>query len=136
MPTGYFVTSNATEYEFDVNVYSPTGTVVFEVLLIAENISAFENVSIIAYFAGLSTEYDPYTINGMNREVIFNSPTENPLLIIAVDTTLNANDSKVDYLFRIDYVVLDTSTKTAEVNVTLHEIGKLAQLAILCLLVI
>ena len=37
---GYVVAFNATEYEFDVNVYSPNGTVVFEALLFAENPSS------------------------------------------------------------------------------------------------
>ena len=64
VPSGYLIAPNATEYEFDVNVYSPVGTVVFEALLIAEN-SINDFVLVIANFAGAETEFGPYSINGM-----------------------------------------------------------------------
>ena len=33
VPIGYYAIFNATHYEFDVSVYSPVGTVVFEALI-------------------------------------------------------------------------------------------------------
>ena len=124
---GYFITPNATEYEFNVNVYSPVGAVVFEVLLIVEDISNFEDGTIIVNFAGTVSNYEPYAINGMEREVIFDSPTENPLITITLRTALHPNDSEVIYPFRIDYVAFGTDdTNTGMITVTLHEIGKLS----------
>ena len=40
VPAGYLIAFNATEYGFDINVYSLVGTVVFEALLVAENTNA------------------------------------------------------------------------------------------------
>ncbi|XP_065913242.1 uncharacterized protein [Dysidea avara] len=37
IPTGYFTIFNATHYEFDVNVYCPIGTVVFEGCILVED---------------------------------------------------------------------------------------------------
>ena len=127
MIAGYSITPNATEYEFNVNVYSPVGAVVFEVLLIVEDISNFESGTIIVDLAGLASEYEPYAINGMERQVIFDSPTENPLITISLRTALNPNDTQVIYLFRIDYVAFGTDdTISNMITVTLHEIGKLS----------
>ena len=80
---GYFVTFNATEYEFDVNVYSPIETVTFQAILITERL-------------------DPN------------------------------NDQVNRYEFQLTYFVATNSTQmTGEINVILHEIGKLMLLSII-----
>ena len=120
---GYCITPNATEYEFDVNASSPIGTVVFEVLLIIENIIDF-NFTIVANLTGQGSS--PYSINGMDVVVVLHPPFRtNPLLMIALDEALDPNDDQVDYLFRIDYFAFSSVVKTGMMNVTLHEIGKI-----------
>ena len=129
MPAGYLIELNATEYEFDVNVYSPVGTVVFEALFVAENIN--ELVTILVRFAGNLSELALFSINetGMDS-VTFNSPIEtNPLLTITLDEALDPNDDQVVYTFTLDYATLASGvplrTKSSFGHVILHEIGKL-----------
>ena len=120
---GYIITYNATEYEFDISVYSSVGTVVFEALLIAEDIS--DLVLIIAIFAGDMTSFDPFSINGMETEVRFDGPIRtNPLLTITLNEALDPNDSIVDYSFTINYISLTVGIMRGSVNIILHEIGK------------
>jgi len=127
---GYFVILNATEYEFDVNVYSPVGTVVFEAILIAENPG---DLSILVRFAGSISEFGPYSINGESTTfstILFGNPQMTTTLIITLDTELDPNDGQVAYEFAINYVAQGIVSgmpvnKDAEVNVVLHEIGKL-----------
>ena len=119
---GYNITYNATEYEFDISVYSPVGTVVFEALLVTENINNF--IVIIANFSGDMNNYGPFSINGMETQVTFDGTiTMNPLLLITLDETLDMNDSIVEYRFTINYEALIFSVHTGSVNVVLHEIG-------------
>ena len=120
---GYIITYNATEYEFDISVYSSVGTVVFEALLIAEDISDF--VLIMANFAGDMTSFDPFSINEMETEVRFDGPIRtNLLLTITLNEALDLNDSIVDYSFTINYSALAVDLFTGSVNIILHEIGK------------
>ena len=122
---GYNIIFNATEYEFDVNVFSPNGTVVFEALLLLED---FSDITIVTVnFVGNA---DNYSINGMNTKINF-FPIEtlaNPLLTITLNGALDPNDNTTDYIFMIEYVA-DSATQTIDytsvVNVILHEIGKL-----------
>ena len=125
MAAGYYIAFNASEYEFDVNVYSPIGTVVFEALLIAENVSNL--LTIASNFAGARREFGPYSINGMDIESTFDAPIRsNPLLTIRLDETLDPNDDQVEYTFTIDYVAAGSSRiRSQSANVILHEIGKL-----------
>ena len=124
MDAGYYIAFNASEYKFDVNVYSPVGTVVFEALLVAENIN--DLLTIAVNFAGASTEFGPYSINEMDTEDTFDVPiTSNPLLTIRLDETLDPNDDQVEYTFTIDYVAAGfTRIRSQSVDVILHEIGK------------
>ena len=119
--TGYIITFNATEYEFDVNVYSPVGTVVFEALLIVENINGFDSLGV--NFVGNLVDYGPYSINGLDvdHESLIQT---NPLLTISLDETLDVNDDKVDYNFAIQYVAVTSTIYNDLVNIILHEIGK------------
>ena len=128
---GYNITFNATEYEFDVDVYSSVGTFVFDALLIAENL--IDIVVIRVNLAGNAGSFDPYSINGMNTGVDFfpNEMSENPLLTVTLDEVLDPNDDTMDYYFNIDYEATSSPAEgtpavyTGSANVILHEIGKL-----------
>ena len=121
---GYVITYNATEYEFDISVYSSVGTVVFEALLVTENINDF--VIITANFSGDINDFGPFSINGMETQVTFDHPiTANPLLLITLNETLNMNDSIAEYRFTINYRAVIVEKYMGSVNVVLHEIGKL-----------
>ena len=124
--TGYLITFNATEYEFDINVYSPNRTtVVFEALLITENLN--ELATLTANFRGAPEEYGRYSLNEMDETVRINSPfPSNPLLTIALDESLEDNDDEITYDFGIDVVAFTLrGNKELSANVILHEIGKL-----------
>ena len=87
VPTGYIITFNATEYEFDISVHSSVGMVVFEALLIVENITDF--VIIEVNFSGAPL----YSINEADTLAIFGFfPTTNPLLTITLNEILNSDD--------------------------------------------
>ena len=116
----YNTTFNATEYEFDVNVHSPVGTVVFKILIIAENMHDIGVTTV--YFAGNADSYGPYS-HSFNMQGI---------LTVTVDETLDPNDNTTDYYFNIDYeaynpFIEDTRVVyTGSANVILHEkIGKI-----------
>ena len=110
-------------------MYSPVGTVVFEALLIAENISAFATLGV--NFAGSPVDYGPYSINGLDGDSLIRT---NPLLTISLNETLDVNDDKVTYNFVLQYVAVTLSSATIHndlVNIILHEIGK--QLYMCCI---
>ena len=113
--TGYNITFNATEYEFDVSVYSTVGTVVFDALLIVENFDALVVITVS------SSGFPLYSINEADTQVVFELPRTNPLLTITLSEVLNLDDENVDYNFTIHY---DAVIDTGSVNVILHEIGK------------
>ena len=123
---GYLLAFNATEYEFDVSVYSPVGTVVFEALLIVENVNNFTSIG--AGFVGAEVDYSPYSINEMNFSVVFIPIRRNPILEVALDETLDINDEEAIYRFRIDAVGVPSQggmNTELSTNVIVHEFGKL-----------
>ena len=122
---GYIITFNASEYEFDVNVYSPVGTVVFEALLVTENLT--ELATLTANFRGNVDDYSHYSLNGMDETVIIDLPfPSNPLITIALDESLEDNDDEITYEFGIDVAAFSlTGFRELRANVILHEISKL-----------
>ena len=117
---GYNITFNATEYEFDVDVHSPIGTVVFGALLIEENM--IERVVVV----GNADSYDPFSYNFISNEM-----SRNHLLTFTVNEALDPNDDTTHYNFNIEYEAFAPPTEgsaivyTGSANVILHEIGKL-----------
>ena len=109
---GYVITYNATEYEFDISVYSSVGTVVFEALLItAENVS--NQLIIRTIFPGDTDNFG------------FNFDHSARLIAITLKKALDPNDSIMEYRFAINYsTLIDDKEYTDLVNVILHEIGK------------
>ena len=123
---GYVIAFNATEYEFDINVYSPVGTVVFEALLFVENPNNFTLIGV--NFAGPETKYSPYSINGMNMPVSF-APIRRTRysLTVALDEALDLNDEEAIYEFSIDAVgFFQGGSRELRADVIIHEFGKLA----------
>ena len=127
---GYVIAYNATEYEFDVNVYSPVGTAVLDALLIVEDLP--DTVAVVVNLVG--DDADSFVINGMNGELMNGELTflpvdtlEYPLLSITLDETLDPNDENTDYNFMITYSATTTASTRYEgsINILLHEIGKL-----------
>ena len=123
---GYILAYNATEYEFDVNVYSPIGTVAFYALLVAENINNFIEISI--NFIGDQSQTGPYSINGRSVPIVFNFPiSTNPLLTICLNETLNSTDEQEDYNFTMVYLgrpLEGALAVSGSANIILHEISK------------
>ena len=121
--SGYIIAYNATEYEFDVNVYSPVGTAVFDALIIIEDLPS--TVIVVVKLVGGSA--DSFAVNGINRELTFLpvDTLENPLLTITLNETLDANDENTDYNFMITYFATSATLTHYEdsVNIILHEIG-------------
>ena len=126
VPTGYIITFNATEYEFDVSVLSSVGTVVFDALLVVENLTEFVIITVNLFGAPF------YSINDADAEVTFDLPITNPLLTITLTEILNSDDENVDYTFTMHYsAVTDNGVEYANsINVILHEIGKSMIIAI------
>lgn len=123
---GYVLVFSATEYEFDISVYSPVGTVVFEAFLFVESNNNFTSIG--ANFAGPETEYSPYSINGMNMPVSF-APIRRTRysLTVALDEALDLNDEEAIYEFSIDAVgFFQGGSRELRADVIIHEIGKLA----------
>ena len=125
---GYNIAFNATEYEFDVNVYSPIGTIVFEALISisAENpTTSFDTLG--ASFRGSRANYGPYSINGMDVTAELDPIGSNNLLTIRVDETLDLNDNEAVYEFMITAIAFTSQFVPIElqVGVILNEIGKL-----------
>ena len=113
---GYNITLNATEYEFDVDVHSPIGSVVFEALLIVENM--IDNS--VTRVANNRDNYGPYSVNFIS--------TRSRILIVTVDEDLDPNDDTMDYYFNIGYELGTTTVLViykGSANVIFHEIGKL-----------
>ena len=118
---GYNIAFNATEYEFDVSVFTPVETDVFEALLFFEN----RNAAIVAISVGNGDSYGPFKV------IVPNQVTRYYLIRVILDEALDPNDDIVDYNFNISYVVSTPPIEgiyvmyNGSVSVILHEIGKL-----------
>ena len=123
---GYTLRFNATEYEFDINVYTPIETVVFEALIIAED--ANDLVLMGVNFGGSEADYGPFSINGMDVSLTLQFPfSTNTLLTIATDQRLYPDDNEAVYEFSINVFAIDLGSARSEsqVDVILHEFGKI-----------
>jgi len=126
---------NATHYEFDVNVYSPIGTVVFEALVLLEYP---EDVLIVLVdFQGtVGGGFRPYSISGMGQHGTFNGDfTDDILINVTLEQELDPNDRRDIYQFHLS--LLAVSVDYAYIishlsNVILYEIGKLGQFSSWC----
>ena len=122
---------DATEYEFDINIYSPIGTVVFEALFIINPNVTVEYLSfdiiMMDEMVGESNIEGDFLINGTTPPlVIQQAPFQSMyLLTITTGSVLGTTDT-MDVTFNL-FAFINISIgviRTVISNVTLHKIGK------------
>ena len=121
---------NETEYEFNISIYSPIGTVAFEALfIISPNVTVeFLSFDIIMTdeLVGESTINGDFLINGIIPPLVVQPPYQSPyMLTITTGNTLDANDT-TDITFDL-FAFVNTTIGIVAMplsNVTLHKIGK------------
>ena len=109
---GFFAFFNATQYEFDVNVRSSVGSVVFMALVIVEDVD--DIFTIDSFFGGSVTQFS------LTRSNV-------TLITITLNTALDPNDEEVMHTFSLTAIVAVISsgaTYSQVVNVLLYEKGK------------
>ena len=118
------------EYEFDINIYSPVGTVVFDALfIISPNVTVeFLSFDIIMTdeFVGESTVNGDFLINGTIPPLVTQAPYQSMyLLTITTGNVIDTSDI-TDVTFNLfSFVNISTGTVVMPIsNVTLHKIGK------------
>ena len=122
---------NATEYEFDINIYSPTGTVVFEALFIINpNITVeYLNFDIIPIdeMVGESSVDRQFLINGTTPPlVIQQAPFQSMYLLTITTGSVLDFAGTMNTTFKL-FAFVNISTGVVRMpvsNVTLHKIGK------------
>ena len=123
---------DATEYEFDINISSPIGTIVFEALFIINPNVTVEYLSFDIIMmddhemVGESSVDENFLINGTTPPlVIQQAPFQSIyLLTIATNSVLDTNDT-MDITFNL-FAFINISTGIVGMprsNVTLHKIG-------------
>ena len=119
---------NASEYEFDINIYSPIGTVVFAALFIINpNVTVeFLSFDIIMTdeLVGESTISGDFLINGTVPPLVVQPPYQSMyLLVITTSNILDTSDT-TDITFSL-FAFVNISTDEVAMpmsNVTLHKI--------------
>ena len=125
---------NVTEYEFDINIYSPIGTVVFETsFTINSNEYTVEYLSfdIITMdetqMIGESNVDEDFLINGTTPPlVIQQAPFQSMYLLTITTGNLIDTDDTMDITFNLfAFINISTGVSSMPVsNVILHKIGK------------
>ena len=122
---------NATEYEFDINIYSPIGTVVFEALFIINPNVTVEYLSfdiiMMDEIVGESSVEGDFLINGtIPPLVIQQSPFQSMyLLTITTGNVLDTNDAMNITFNLFAFVNISIGVmRMVTSNVILHKIGK------------
>ena len=122
---------NASEYEFDVNIYSPIGTVLFEALFIINpnvtiGLLAFDIITTEEVIGEASVNED-FLINGTIPPLLITQAPYQSLYLLTITTgnVLDTNDT-MDINFELLAFVntLINETEISISNVTLHRIGK------------
>ena len=118
------------EYEFDINIYSPVGTVVSEALfIITPNVTVeFLSFDIIMTdeLVGESTINGDFLINGTMPPLVTQAPYQSIyLLTITTGSVIDTSDT-TDVTFDLfSFVNISNGTVAMPIsNVTLHKIGK------------
>ena len=123
---------NPTEYEFDINIYSPNETVIFEVFFIIHPNVTVEYLSfdiiMMDEMVGESSVDGDFMINGTIPPLVIQAPSQSMYLLtvsVPTDSVLNTS-STMDITFSLLAVVNIASdiTETLMSNVTLHQIGE------------
>ena len=119
------------EYEFDINIYSPVGTIVFDILfIISSNVTVeFLSFDIIMTdeFVGESTINGDFLINGTITPLVIQAPYQSMyLLTITTGNVIDTSDT-TDITFNLfAFVNISIGIVTMPMSdVTLHKIGKM-----------
>ena len=121
---------NATEYEFDINIYSPIGTVVFDALFTINPNVTVEfltfDIMMMEEFVGESSGDGEFLINGTTPPLVIQAPYQSMyLLTITTGNVLDTEDT-MDITFNL-FAFINISIGVVRMptsNVTLHKIGK------------
>ena len=121
---------NETEYEFNISIYSPPGTVAFEALFIISSNVTVEYLSfdiiMTDELVGESTINGDFLINGRTPPLVTQAPYQSQyVLTITIGNVLDANDT-TDVTFDL-FAFVNASTGIVAMpisNVTLHKIGE------------
>ena len=121
---------NEAEYEFDIDIYSPVGTVVFEALFIINpNVTVeFLSFDIIMTddIEGETSVDGDFLINGTIPPLVIQAPYQSMyLLTITTGNVIDTSDT-TDVTFDLfSFVNISNGTVAMPIsNVTLHKIGK------------
>ena len=118
---------NTTEYEFDINIYSPIGTVVFEALFIINPNVTVEylsfNITVMDEMVGESSVDVNFLINGTAPPLVVQQAPFQSIYLLAI-TTGSILDI-MDITFSLSaFINISVGIMTMPVcNVTLHKIG-------------
>ena len=123
---------NASEYEFDINIYSPIGTVVFKALFIINPNVTVDYLSFDIMMTdgvvGESNLDGDFLINNRTPPLSIQPPYQSMyLLTITTGNELDTNDTMditFDLSASITYNISISVLITLISNVTLHKIGK------------
>ena len=122
---------NEAEYEFDIDIYSPVGTVVFEALFIINpNVTVeFLSFDIIMTddIEGETSVDGDFLINGTIPPLVIQAPYQSMyLLTITTGNVIDTSDT-TDVTFNLfAFVNISIGVVTIPMsNVTLHKIGKI-----------
>ena len=117
---------NETEYELDISIYSPIGTVVFEALFIINPNVTVEFLSFDIMMTDEESSVDRnFLINGVIPPLVVQAPYQSLyFLTITIGNMLDTNDT-TDVSFILS-AFINTTTGIVSMpssNVTLHKIG-------------
>ena len=147
----YFVLAiaefSATEYEFDINIFSPIGTVVFEALFIINpNVTVeylrFDIImdeivgeSIVGEsIVGESSVDGDFLINGTTEPLVIRQAPFQSMYLLTISTgSVSYSNDTMDITFNLyAFVFLSTGvTEMSIANVILHKIGKTLLICVL-----
>jgi len=120
VPENFYCIFNATHYEFDIDVNTPSGTCLFEARLFIENPA---NVTVVL-IERRGPASSSFLINGM--DVVFSSdPTESMLLCISFTDGITAFENGTVYEFQLEALVQGSQNVQKMIDVRLHKQGKL-----------
>ena len=127
----YIGVFNATEYEFDINIYSPIGTVVFEALFIINPNVTVEYLSfdiiMMDEIVGESSVDGDFLINRITPPLVIQQVPFQSIYLLTITTgNLLDTSNTMDITFSLFAFVNISSgiTEMLSSNVTLHQTGE------------
>ena len=119
VPENFYCIFNATHYEFDIDVNTPSGTCLFEAILFIENPA---NVTLVL-IERRGPASSSFLING--SDIVFsNNPTESLLLCISFSDEITAFENGTVCEFQLEALVQGSQNEQKMIDVILHKQGK------------